>query len=107
MYGLNLVSGELDPNIIIFDVSPKKNELYLLNSFTLKRKNTESKPIHSKYCSRGMHMGRSMALSYLDVGVKDDLESACYILIDLYRGGRFLEGKVLEQFQEEKLSLKI
>lgn len=52
-------------------------------------------------------MGRSKIFYYLDVCVKDDLESVCYILIDLYTGGKFLEGKALEQFQEEKLSLKI
>ena len=42
-------------------------------------------------------MGRSKIFSDLDVCVKDDLESVCYILINLYTGGRFLEGKAVEQ----------
>lgn len=40
MYSLKLVSGELDPNSIVFDPNPKKNELYLLNCFSIKKKNT-------------------------------------------------------------------
>jgi hypothetical protein len=56
---LKLVSGELTPSSIVFDVNPRRNELYLLNSFTLKKRNYEKILTHSRYCSRGAHLGRS------------------------------------------------
>jgi len=50
--------------------------------------------MYSKYCSIGMHLGRSKLFIYLDIGAKDDLESLCYILIDLYTQGAFLKDKL-------------
>jgi len=51
----------------------------------------------SKYCSRGAHLGRSL-------NTKDDLESICYILIDLFLEGGFLEGKKISEYEQIKLS---
>jgi len=61
MNSVNLVSGELNPDLIIFDATPQKNELFLLNCFKLKKKREVVKPISTKYCSRGAHLGRSTA----------------------------------------------
>ena len=58
MNSVKLISGELNQNNIVFDASPSKNELFLLNSFSLKKKNTKVKPMKTKYCSRGAYLGR-------------------------------------------------
>jgi hypothetical protein len=54
-----LVSGELTPDLLVFDANPKKSELYLLNCFSLIKRGETAKVKHTKYCSRGMHLGRS------------------------------------------------
>jgi hypothetical protein len=51
--------------------------------------------------------GQEYLLSYLDLHSKDDLESICYILIDLFLQGEFLIGKSPHQYEEVKLSGKI
>lgn len=53
------VSRELDLDSIVFDPRPEKNELYLVNVFSLKKKGEECHPLKSKYCSRGSHLGLS------------------------------------------------
>jgi len=68
-----------------------------LNTFKLKKKLSTQKPMKSKYCSRGAHLGRSL-------NTKDDLESICYILIDLFLEGGFLEGKKISEYEQIKLS---
>lgn len=59
MDSMKLVSGELDPKLIAFDSNPLKNELSLLNCFSLKKKNHEGKVRQTKYSSRGVYLGRS------------------------------------------------
>ena len=44
---------------------------------------------------------------YEDISIKDDLESVCYILIDIFTHGMFLHDKLPFEYQEEKLSLQI
>ena len=44
---------------IIFDAKPEKNELYLLNVFSLKKKGEESQVMNTRFCSRGAHLGLS------------------------------------------------
>ncbi len=77
---------------IVFDSKPEKNELYLLNVFPMKKKNEECVPVNLKYCSRGVHLGLSNICDYLDANIRDDLESICYILMDVYTQGNFLKN---------------
>jgi hypothetical protein len=46
-------------------------------------------------------------LRHSAISIKDDLESVCYILIDIFTQGNFLREKVPQEYKEEKLSLKI
>ena len=62
MNNLKLICGELTPEVIILDVSPSKNDLFLLNSFRLKKRQVAMKPIKTKFCSRGVHLGRSISI---------------------------------------------
>jgi hypothetical protein len=50
--------------------------------------------MYSKYCSIGMHSGKSKFIIDSEIGIKDDMESLCYILIDLYLKGDFLKDKL-------------
>ena len=99
MNTFKLVSGELSPDNIIFDASPSKKELFLLNTFKLHKKLTIQKPLRSKYCSRGAHLGRGTYTYTSGLNTKDDLESVCYILIDLFLEGKFLEGKKVSEYE--------
>lgn len=59
-YGANgYVSRSLDLNSIVFSQKPDKNELYLLNTFSLKKNNEECLAMNTRYCSRGAHLGLS------------------------------------------------
>jgi len=42
---------------IVFDPRPEKNELYLLNTFPLRKKGEESPILCTKYSSRAAHLG--------------------------------------------------
>jgi hypothetical protein len=53
------VHRELSLSTVVFDPQPEKNELYVLNTFSLKKKNEECQKINSKYCSKGGHLGLS------------------------------------------------
>lgn len=46
--------------MLIFDASPSRSELYLLNCFRLKKRGEIAKPIKSKFVSRGVHLGRGI-----------------------------------------------
>lgn len=54
---------ELSLSTVVFDPQPEKNELYVLNTFSLKKKNEECQKINSKYCSKGGHLGLSNLIS--------------------------------------------
>ena len=62
MNNSKLICGELTPDTITMDASPSKHELFLLNAFKLKKKQASMKSIKTKYCSRGVHLGRSIAI---------------------------------------------
>ena len=50
---------ELGLSTIVFDPLPEKNDLYSLNTFSLKKKNEECTKLVTKYCSKGSHLGLS------------------------------------------------
>lgn len=77
---------------IIFDEKPEKSELYLLNVFSLKKKGEESHVLNTRFCSKGAHLGLSISFDYLGSSIKDDLESICYILINIHMQGHFLRN---------------
>ena len=44
---------------------------------------------------------------YVDITTKDDLQSVCYILIDIFSYSNFLHDKDQSQFEQAKLSMNI
>ena len=63
--------------------------------------------MRTKYCSRGAHLGRSIFHNNSGLHIKDDLESICYILFDLFLGGKFLDDKEVSEYEQAKLDDEI
>lgn len=61
----------------------------------------------SKYCSKGSHLGLSKYLLIgIDANIKDDLESVCYIMLDLYSNGKFLRDHSQLEYEGAKAALE-
>lgn len=54
--------------------------------------------MNTRFCSRGAHLG-------LKNNIKDDLESICYILIDIYTQGGFLKDVPRDKYLVAKTNL--
>ena len=58
-----------------------------------------------KHCSKGSHLGLSNFFTNTDANIKDDLESICYIMLDIYSNGKFLKKNLPCEYENAKSTL--
>lgn len=89
---MGVVYRYLTANKLFLSKNYNATDIFLAEFIDSCRKGDSVPPSTDKYASIGAHLGLSNIWNYTAASFKDDLESLCYIMIDMFTEGTYFQA---------------